>query len=243
MQKEIHSLRSTHLSKNVDIAVYGRYGFAILLFPTFSDDPLENEKFGLIESISPGIKKGKFKVFSVSSVNFESWLNDDLSPAEKSERHYKFNNFIIEEVVPFIFGECGGPVPIIACGASIGAYHAANTYFRRPDILYGVIAMSGTYNIEHLTKGYFDDNCYFNSPIHYLPNLTDSYWLSFLVNKKHCYILSGSGKNEFPDNANHLSGILNSKGIPHELCLWGPEWEHDWKTWKAMLPEVLDNKF
>jgi esterase/lipase superfamily enzyme len=243
MQKEIHSFRSNHLSKNVEIAVYGRYGFAILLFPTFSDDHLENEKFELIESIAGGINKGKFKVFSVPGINFESWLNNDISPKEKSDRHYQYNNFIIEEVVPFIFGECGGPVPIISAGASMGAYHAANTYFRRPDILYGVIAMSGTYNIEHYTKGYFDDNCYFNSPIHYLPNLTDSYWLSFLVNKKHCYILSGSGENEFPDNSNNLANILNSKGIPHQLCIWGTEYDHNWKTWNAMLPHILDNNF
>ena len=243
MQKEIHSQWSSHLEKDIEIAVYGRYGYAILLFPAFTDEELECEKFALLESISPGIKKGKFKVFAIPGVNFESWLNDKKSPQDKSYRQFQYNNFIIEEMVPFIFGECGGPVPIITCGASLGAYHAANTYFRRPDIFYGLIAMSGTYNIDHLAHGYFDDNCYFNSPVHYLPNLTDSYWLSFLANKKHCYILSGSGENEFPENSTHISGILKSKGIPHELDIWGPEWDHNWETWKAMLPKYLDEKF
>ena len=33
----------------------------------------------------------------------------------------------------------------------------------------------------------------------------------------------------------YLSGLLGSKGIPHELSMWGYEWPHDWPTWRAML--------
>ena len=35
------------------------------------------------------------------------------------------------------------------------------------------MAMSGVYDLTEYTKGYFDDDVYFNSPAHYITNLTD----------------------------------------------------------------------
>ena len=240
MDRIEHFLNSEVLKKEMNIAVYGHYGFALLLFPATSDDYLEYENNGLIETIKQFIEKGKCTVFSIAGANFESWLNGELSPEEKSQRHYEYNQFIIEEVLPFVFGTCGGPVPVITCGAGIGAFHAANHYFRRPDIFYGMIAMSGTYNIMHFTGGYFDENCYFNSPVHYLPNLHDEYWLSFLRNKHHVYMMTGTGENEHPANLDNIVSILNMKEIPHHHDYWGNEWGHNWVTWKAMLNHILE---
>jgi len=173
MIKEIHRIKSASLGQTMDIAVYGHYGFSLLLFPTITDDPFENENAGMINALEEHVIKGKLRIFSVGSVNFQSWLNYDIPSNERSERHLQYNNFLLNEAVPFIFTKAEGPSPIITAGAAIGAYHAANTYFRRPDLFYGTIAMSGTFNIEHFTQGYFDSNCYFNSPVHYLPNMTD----------------------------------------------------------------------
>jgi esterase/lipase superfamily enzyme len=243
MKKDTFSWTSKILERKMEVKTYGTYGFAVLLFPALSDDINEADENGLIDSVEHLIDKGKCKIFSVGGVNFDSWLNTEATNQEKSQLHLEYNNYLIEEVVPFIFGNCGTPVPIVTCGAAIGAFHAANNFFRRPDIFYGTIALSGTFNIEHYSKGYFDDNCYFNSPIHYLPNLTDNYWLSFLLNKRHIYLYTGSGFGEHPHNTLHLSGILQSKGIPHEPQIWGPEWHHDWDTWKAMLSLILEQKF
>jgi esterase/lipase superfamily enzyme len=33
--------------------------------------------------------------------------------------------------------------------------------------------MSGVYDLTEYTKGHYDDDVYFNSPMHYMPNLTD----------------------------------------------------------------------
>ena len=243
MFKKNHTWLSSNLSKEMELTVYGHFGFALLMFPVFTDNSSEYEENGTIDAISHIIQKGKCRVITLQSVNHESWLNEKISAKQRSKRHFEYNNYIIEEVIPFVFQLCGGPVPIITAGASLGAYHAANKYFRRPDIFYGVIAMSGTYNIDHLAKGYFDDNCYFNSPVHYLPNLNDSYWLSYLISKHHVHIVSGTGDGEYPDNSRHLSQVLNIKNIPHNVDLWGPEWGHNWKTWNTMLPHYLESKF
>ncbi|ROL62230.1 esterase [Bacteroidetes/Chlorobi group bacterium ChocPot_Mid] len=235
-------INSEILQKELNLAVYGHYGFALLMFPATSDDYLENEKLGFIETLKPFINKGKLTVFSIETVNNESWLNPNIPDEQKSNRQYEFNEFLVKELLQQIFHTCGGPIPIINCGAALGGYHAANCYFRRPDIFYGVISMSSFYNIQYLSGNFFNDNCYFNSPVHYLPNLSDEYWLSFLRSKHHVYLMTGTGENENPSHLSHISDILNYKSIPHNADFWGKEWGHNKETWNSMLSKVMQTK-
>ncbi len=175
MRREIHKWWSPSLHKDMEIVVYGHYGFALLMFPTAAADFLEYERFQLIDSISHQIESGKIKVFSINSINMESWLNHDMHPAHKAIRHQQYNDYICNETVPFIKNYSSPETKIITTGASLGAFHAANTLFRRPDLFQGVIAMSGTYDLKKYTNGFYDDNCYFNSPDDYLPNLSDEH--------------------------------------------------------------------
>ena len=227
----------------MEIAVYGHYGFALLMFPTAAADYLEYERFHLIDAIGPFIDSGMLKAFSINSINNESWLNDDVPPPERAVRHQRYNEYIVQEVVPFIKNHCSQETPILTTGASFGALHAANTLFRRPDLFEGTIAMSGSYDIKTYSRGYYDDNCYFNSPVDYLPNLNDEYLLGKLRSKGHIHILSGQGDYEAPEHSVRLAQVLSSKGIPHQLDLWGHDVPHDWPTWISMLPHVFRTQF
>jgi len=240
MRREIHKWWSANLNKDMEIVVYGHYGFALLMFPTAAADYLEYERFHLIDSISHHIESGKIKAFSINSINMESWLNRNIHPADKAIRHQQYNGYICNEVVPFIRSFSSPDTPIILTGASLGAFHAANTLFRRPDLFQGVIAMSGTYDLKKYSDGYYDDNCYFNSPDDYLPNLTDESVLSQLRTKT-IILASGQGSYEDPDSSRRLSSILHSKGIQHWLDLWGYDMTHDWPTWRQMLPYFINN--
>ena len=62
---------------------------------------------------------------------------------------------------------------VAVCGASLGAYHAANIAFRHPDAVSHLISLSGAFDISSFFDGYYDDNIYFNSPYDYLPNIDD----------------------------------------------------------------------
>ena len=243
MRRDITTWWSPNLDKNMEICAYGHYGTAILMFPSAAADYLEYERFYLIDSIAPFIESGKIKVYSINSINSESWLNDRISGRQKAVRHQQYNNYIVEEVVPFIFRDCDGQVPIITSGVSLGALHAANSLFRRPDVFDGTIAMSGIYDLKEYSKEYFDEDCYFNSPTDYLPNLTDQYWLNLLRSKHHIHILTGSVNYEDPGASLEISNILESKGIAHDLDVWGRDYTHDWPTWRAMLPHVIGAKF
>ena len=243
MHREIHKWFSDVLSKEMEIAVYGTgNGFALLMFPTAAADFLEYERFYLIDALKPFIESGKIRVFSINSINSESWLNDNMPAEWKSERHKQFNEYVANEVVPFIRNMCGENVQIITTGASFGALHAANSFFRRPDLFAGTIAMSGSYDLKDYAKGYFDDNVYFNSPVDYLSNLNDDNLLNQIRNRKHIYITTGQGSYENPEASINLSKVLNSKGIEHQLDHWGYDIPHDWPSWRKMLPYFVESK-
>jgi esterase/lipase superfamily enzyme len=197
----------------------------------------------MLDTVAESVEAGKVKIFSINSINRESWMKRDLHPKWRAARQAQFNNYLTEEVVPYIWNSCGGRLGIITCGASLGAYHCANQLFRRPDLFDGMIAMSGNYNIRQFAEGYFDETVYFNSPLDYLPNLNDDYYLPMLRSKQHIHILTGQGAYENPEGSRQLSRILDSKGIPHHLDMWGYDMPHDWPTWRAMLKYYLAAKF
>lgn len=242
MQKEIQGWHSPSLNKHMEIAVYGHYGFNLLLVPTAAADYLEYERFLLIDVLAPLIEAGKVKVFSINSINRESWLNNDMYPPHKAIRHNQFNEYVYREVIPFIHSKSGDSTPIVTCGASFGALHSMNLFLKRPDLIQGVIAMSGCYDLSVYTKDYFDQEVYFNSPQHYIPNLTDHATLEQIRRGK-ILILTGSGNYERPSASISFSEILNGKGISHDLDIWGPDMPHDWPTWRKMLPYVISTKF
>ena len=242
MQRELNRWYSPSLGKEMPIAAYGHYGFALLLIPTAAADYLEYERFRLIDELAPHIDAGKLKVYSIDSINTESWLNNDMEPAHKAIRHNQFNEYVFNEVVPFIRNSTSPETPIITSGASFGALHAMNLFLKRPDLFGGVISMSGVYDLSEYTKGFFDDQVYFNSPIHYIPNLEDHGILERHRAGK-IVIATGSGSYEDPEANRRFSQVLHDKSIPHELDVWGHDIHHDWPTWRRMLPHFIETRF
>lgn len=243
MRREITSWYSHALNKEMPVALYGHYGFAVLLVPTAAADYLEYERFQLIQSLEPMINAGKFRVFSIDSINKESWLNYHIEPAHRGIRHNQYNEYIFNEVVPFIRHTTSNETFIYTSGASLGALHAMNLFLKRPDIINGVISMSGVYDLTEYTRGYWDEQVYFNSPVHYIPNLSDPFFLDKIKASHHIHIYTGSGEYEDPDASRTLASVLFDKGIWCNLDIWGTDVRHDWPTWRAMLPYILGNKF
>jgi esterase/lipase superfamily enzyme len=243
MERNLFSWYSPSLNKEMPIVTYGHYGFALLLVPTAAADYLEYERFQLIDTLRPFIEQGKLKVYSINSINNESWLNNNMDPRQKAIRHIQFNNYVYNEVVPYIRNGSSQETMIYTCGASFGALHSANLFFKRPDIINGCIAMSGVYNLMEYTKGYYDEDVYFNSPMQYMPNLNDHHILEQIRRSSHIHIFSGSGPYEDPNSSREFAAILYNKGIWYELDIWGNEWSHDWPTWRAVLPHYLATRF
>lgn len=242
MHVEKMSWYSHALGKDMPIAVYGHYGFALLLVPTAAADFEEYERFQLIDALAPFIDAGKMKVFSINSINTESWLNNEMEGAHKAIRQNQFNEYVFNEVIPYIKNHTSWDTPVIVSGASFGALHSMNLFMKRPDLFQGVIAMSGVYDLTEYTRGYYDEQVYYNSPIHYIPNLSDEWYLNNIRSGK-IIIATGAGAHEDPQANRRFSGVLSDKGIPHELDIWGEDITHDWPTWRKMLPHFIGSRF
>jgi esterase/lipase superfamily enzyme len=139
---------------------------------------------------------------------------------------------IVRDVFDLARRECSAP-GVAVCGASLGAYHAANIAFRHPDTVSHLISLSGSFDISSFFDGYHDDNIYFNSPYEYLPNTTDPWKYN------HMSIIIGTGEWDVTRHESYrLSEVLNSKGIKHWLD--DGKWRgHDWNYWQDMLPYYL----
>lgn len=244
MERRTTAWYSKNLGMEMPLVAYGHAGYPLLMFPTAAADYLEYERFLLVDAIKPLIEAGRVRAYSINSVNRYSLLNEQASPQWKAELLTRYDHYITDEVLPLIRNDTGDMhARPITTGASLGAFLSANAYFRHPDLLRGVIAMSGSYDIRSYLRGYHDDNVYFNNPAEYLSNLNDDYYLPLLRRADAIFILSGQGAYEAPERSRQLSQLLNSKGIPHTLDLWGHDVNHDWPWWRKMLPYYLDKIF
>lgn len=223
------------------VVSYGRAGTPLLLFPTAAADFLENERFFLVKAVESHIMAGKIRLFSIDSINSYAWMDRKVPVREQARRQAMYSGYIEEELVPYIRNVCGNPhARALTTGASFGAFHAANALFRRPDLFGGTIAMSGFYDLStSYLNGYSDENVYYNNPAWYLPSL-GGHALELLQGSARIVITTGQGPYEVPDASRALAEILNQKGIPHWLDVWGHDVRHDWPWWRKMLPFHLE---
>ncbi|MDH3263602.1 MAG: alpha/beta hydrolase-fold protein, partial [Paracoccaceae bacterium] len=149
-----------------------------------------------------------------------------------------FEEFVANEVVPLIRADSGGQeIPIVAAGASIGAFNAVAVACRYPWLFGAAIGMSGSYDLENLMQFRGTVDLYFASPLLFLPGLDGP----ALARLRQNFILLayGEGRWENPGEAWRMADLLGAKGVPNRVDVWGREWDHDWPTWRQMLPVYL----
>ena len=242
MKREYHRWYSHRLGLEMGVVVYGHWGPPLLGFPTSAGDEWELEGQGLIGALAPLIDAGRVKFFSVNSVNSAGFYNKGAHPFHRSYVQAQFDSYIREEVVPFIRDNCQSwDIAISTMGASFGAYLAANTLFKHPDVIRRCFALSGVYDIKNFMDGMYDDNTYFNNPVDYLSN-ADGHMIGQL-NQCDIHIATGTGPWEHSGPSYRLSHILASKGIHHHLDDWGPQGGHDWPYWKHQMWEYITQLF
>jgi esterase/lipase superfamily enzyme len=215
---------------------WGHYGLPLLIFPTAAGGAWECAERGLVGQLEGLIDQGRMKVYSVDSIAGRAWLDPASSPAHRAWMQNQFDGYVYHEVVPAIMADCrSGHLPIIAAGASIGAFNAVATMCRHPDVFYRAIGLSGTYDIQRWLNGEWYDDFYFSSPLHYLPGLNGG-WQLDVLRERFIVLAFGEGRWEDPGETWRLAHVLGTKRIANRVDPWGPEFDHDWPTWRAMLP-------
>ena len=136
----------------------------------------------MVDAIAPFIDGGRIKLFCVDSVDEHSWYDFSVPPAERNARHEQYDRYITAEVVPFVRGHCNDDrLRIMTNGCSMGAYHAVNFFPAASGPVCGTIALSGLYRLDREEFGLRSEDLptvYFNSPVAYLPGLSDPWYLN-----------------------------------------------------------------
>lgn len=229
----------------MEIKVYGHYGKPLIIFPTQGGTFHEAEDYHLIEVLKLFINEGRIKVFTVGSVDTDAWANEGVAVHDRGNRHEQYNSYMMQEVVPFIRNHCNNPdLQIALTGCSMGAYHAANFFFRHPFVFDTLIAISGIFDLKLFIGDYVDDYVYFNSPLLYLPALSDDAILQKLrSNTIVIAVGKGAWEEEMISDTEDLRQILETKNIPAWIDVWGNDVDHDWTWWRVMLPYFVEKLF
>ncbi|MCX7879611.1 MAG: hypothetical protein N2517_03020 [Ignavibacteria bacterium] len=257
--QKIIKIESKHLNETLYLPVFGDYGFILLTFPCLSDQFDENVDMKFVEAVSEKVSNGMFRFVFVPTIGNRIWKDFQKDAQTRSALFLSYNLFLIDEVLPTIYKLAGNPMPIITFGCGDAGFFASNSFFRRPDLFYGTISIDGFFDIRKLycddlnSKYFFDDNCYFNSPLDFLPQLTEDYWLIHLRGKKHIYLYACE-ENEHQDaNESHfnpknqvelLSDILAGKNIfSFKKGFFKSEGKSKWECWVQIFRSIVTENF
>jgi len=240
MNIEYHRWYSPHLGHDLELKIYGHDGKAVLVFPSACGRFYEYEDFDMIEACRPFIEAGKIKMFTVDSIDDQTWFNYSIHPDDRARRHDDYDSYIIHEVVPFIRAHGTPYQKMMVTGCSMGAMQATNALLKHPDIFDTLVALSGVYGPRYFLGDFMDDVIYYQFPLVYLPNLSDPWFLD-QYRASQIILCSGQGaweQDSLPDLW-ALKTIFEEKQIPVWVDVWGPDVNHDWPWWQKQIAYFL----
>jgi esterase/lipase superfamily enzyme len=236
--KSVESWHSERIGWSMTLARWGHWGTPVLVFPTAGGNAEEIEREGLVDACSELLADGRVKLYSCDSVAGRAMLEEWGAPEQRLRLLGAFHDYVRAEVVPAIHADSGGtPSPVLTAGASIGAFNALAMVCRAPELFSAAVCMSGTYDIQRFYDGAWDDELFYASPLHFLPDL-EGEQLDRL-RERYVLLASGEGAWENIGESWRVAETLGAKGVPNRVDSWGPEWEHGWGTWRKMLPTYL----
>ena len=232
--------KSERLQREVTLVRWGDFGQPVLLFPTAGGDAEEVERMHLIGAVMPLIEAKKIKVYSVDSVAGAALLAREGTAQHQMWLQNQFHQYIRHEVVPAIRTDCKtDDINIWAAGASIGAFHSVAMVCRFPDVFSKACAMSGTYDLRRFFDAKdFTDDFWVSSPVHFVPTLEGRHL--DVLKTRFVLLPSGEGRAEDIGESWRMANVLGAKGVPNCVDSWGKDWNHDWPTWRKMLPQFLE---
>jgi len=236
--KTVERWFSDRVQEEITVVRWGTFGRPVLVFPSAGGDAEEIERFHLVDACGPLLAEGLVKLYSVDSVAGRAMITKAGSPEHRLWLLNQFHECIRWEVVPAIHADLGGQaMDVIAAGASIGAFNAVAVLCRYPDVFGSAIGMSGTYRIERFYDEAWSQDLFFSAPLQFLPGL-DGPQLDRL-RERFAVLAAGEGAWEDIGESWRMAAALGAKAVPNRVDNWGPQWPHEWPTWRRMLPQYL----
>ena len=231
---------SNQLKRDMEFKVYGHGGKPVLFIPCQAGRFFDFENFHMTEHWGQWIEEGRCTVFSIDTIDNEAWAAQGADNRWRIENHERWYHYVVDEIVPTIH-HMSGRQDILTFGCSMGAMHAANLFFRRPDLFDSVFAISGLYDSVDFFGDYMDDLVYNNCPVNYLSNMSPDHPYINMYNQRKILIVVGQGKWEEPliASTNRLNDVLRRKGIRADVDYWGYDVDHDWPWWYKMVAHYV----
>lgn len=238
MERKYRKQWSRRLGREMELLLFGHAGRPVVVFPTSGGRFYEFEDQGMVDALRDRIDAGEVQLWCVDSLNAESWYNRGLTPRERVLRQVEYEKYVVEEILPEMAGgQPRGAARPVALGCSLGGYQAVNLMLRHPDLIGKAVSLSGAFDLTMFLEGYYDEECYFNLPLHYLPGLTDGWYLERITRNE--MTLATGWDDQCLRQNQELDRILVEKGIPHQLHVWDEKKVHDWPVWRRMVREYL----
>jgi esterase/lipase superfamily enzyme len=230
---------SERMGMESSLVRWGHWGTPVLLFPTAGGDAEEIERQGIIDACRGLLEQGRVKIYSCDSLPGLAMVEEWGTPEQRMRLLNAYHEYVRWEVLPAVRADSGGhEEPLITMGASIGAFNAVAVLCRYPQEFRAAVGMSGTFDLQRYYEGRFSDELYLSSPLHFVPGLEGD--LLDRLRERFVILAAGEGRWENIGESWRLADVLGSKGIPNRVDSWGTEWDHDWPTWRRMVPQYLD---
>lgn len=242
METRMGKIYSDALGREMEYIRYGSSGKPFFAVPSQDGRYFDFANFGMVDAVADYIEQGRIQIISFDTIDRETWSNEGGDPAARMQLHEKWYHYVCDELYPHVMAETGYSGRAGITGCSMGAYHAANFFFRRPDLFDTVIALSGVYDPALLIHGYFDATMYMNSPVHSLRNMPADHPYMELFRHSKIIICVGQGAWEelMQIGTRELDEVLAQKGIPAWIDYWGYDVNHDWPWWRKQWRYFLE---
>lgn len=230
METKYYKWFSPHLNREMEMQSYGHGGKPALFIPCQDGRFFDFQNFKMTDVMRDQLENGQIKVYSIDTIDKETFSDTEAHPGHRIWLHEQWIKYITEEVMPLIRQENNDQGALVF-GFSLGATHAVNLYYRRPDLFDRLMALSGLYFISYGFQYYVDGLVYENAPEMYLANMPQDHPYINMYNSQRSVICVGQGAWEQPESTRNLDRILKEKGINTWVDYWGYDCNHDWDWW------------
>lgn len=235
-----HKHFSVRLGRDMEYKRYGHAGRPVVVFPTSQGRFYQFEDSGGVGALAEFIDTGRIQLFTVDGIDSESFFDRRGDVQHRIGRHEAYFTYLREEALPLFAATArdangGRMLRPLMTGCSMGGFHSSNFTFRFPDLVCGVISLSGVYSTRGFLGDTLEDAVFYNSPLAYLPGIDGALLDRIRALRMIFCCGQGAWEEQMLIETHALEKVLQAKRIPAWVDYWGGDVDHDWPWWHKQL--------
>lgn len=236
-----HKHFSQRLNREMEYKTYGDSGRGVLVFPSQDGRFYDYENFDMVKTLAPFIESGQIHLICVDSIDGETWSNTWGNGRQRIELHEQWHQYIVDELIPEVRRD--EKETFIVTGCSMGGFHAATFFFRRPELFDTLLSLSGLYHADFFFGDHRDELTYSNSPLDFLEHMPADhpYWDLYRQKKIILCVGQGDWEEDLLASTRRMDALLRAKNVPAWIDYWGTDVSHDWCWWRKQVYYFMEH--